>query len=125
MFMLQIFNISSTLNVNDLVDYNGFDFILLIDEPSHEPIFESTSLLPFQDIFPNTTDKVNKILDDEIMATSDGGTRSQLVRWKGKARTGDAWIDANIVEQYKNISTLDSTRSSPLPLGENDADFQP
>jgi len=38
------FGISSTLNVKNLEDYKGLDFILLVNEPPYEPIFES---LPF------------------------------------------------------------------------------
>jgi len=38
------FGISSTLNVKNLVDYKVLDFILLIDDSSYEPIFESPSL---------------------------------------------------------------------------------
>ena len=34
------FGISPTLNVKNLMDYKGLDFILLVDEHSLEPIFE-------------------------------------------------------------------------------------
>jgi len=82
---------SSTLNVKDLVDYKGVDFILLVDEPFPEPIFESLSLPPLQDILLNTTNKVDKILDDEIITTNcDGGTQRYLILWKGTAPTDDA-----------------------------------
>ena len=50
------------------MDYKSLDFIILIDEPSTMPIFESPFLTSLQDILLNTTDKVNKILDDEIIA---------------------------------------------------------
>ena len=45
------FGISSIFNIEDLVDYKGFDFNhsnFLIDEPSHEPIFERYSISQFQ-----------------------------------------------------------------------------
>jgi len=57
-------------------------------------------LPPLQDILPNTTYKVDKILDGEIIATSDGGIQRYLVHWK-KASTDDAWIDHNAVERYE------------------------
>ena len=76
------FSISSTFNVEDLVNYKGLDFISLIDEPF--PL----SLLP--DILHNTADKIDKILDNEIIAASNNGTRKCLIRWKGKAPTDDA-----------------------------------
>ena len=40
------FGINSTLNVEDLMYYKGIDFILLVEEPSLELIFESPSLPP-------------------------------------------------------------------------------
>ena len=46
------FGISSIFNIEDLVDYKGFDFNpsnFLIDEPSQEPIFER----PFISLIPN------------------------------------------------------------------------
>ena len=57
------------------MDYKGLDFILLADEPSPESIFESYSLPPLQYILYNTTDKVDKILNNEIITTNDDGTR--------------------------------------------------
>ena len=81
------------------------------------------SLSPLQDILPNTANKVDKILDDEIIATGNGETRRYMVRWKGKAPINDSWIDPAAVERYKSISTLDSTGSSLLPHGENDGDI--
>jgi len=72
-------SISSTFNAKDLVDYKGLDVILLINELSPEPIFENSSLPPLQDILLNIADKVDKILDDEIIATSDGGTQNYLL----------------------------------------------
>ena len=47
-------------------------------------------------------------MDDEIITTSDDETRKYLTCWKGKALTDDAWIDPDVVERYKSISTLDS-----------------
>ena len=56
------------------MDFKGLYFILLINESSLELIFERLSLLPLQGILPKRADKVDKILDDEIIATNDGGT---------------------------------------------------
>ena len=44
------FDISSTFNIEDLEDYKGLDFMLLVDGTSLKPIFESPSLSPLQDI---------------------------------------------------------------------------
>ena len=82
------------------------------------------SLPLLQDILPNTANKVDKILDVEIIATGNGETRRYMVRWKGKAPIDDSWIDSAAVERYKSISILDSTGSSLLPPDENDGDIQ-
>ena len=64
------FGISSTFNIEDLMDYKGPNFNpnSLDNEPSHEPIFE--------------WNLVDNILDDEIITTKDGGTHKYLARWK-------------------------------------------
>ena len=71
MFMLYILVLVLLSMLKNLVDYKGLDFILLVDESSHEPIFERPSLPPLQGILPNTAHKVDKILDYEIITTSD------------------------------------------------------
>ena len=45
------FGISSTSNINCLVNYKGLDVIPLVDEPFHEPIFESPFLSPLPDFY--------------------------------------------------------------------------
>ena len=69
------FGISSTFNIEDLLNYKSSDFNpnnLLVDKPSPKPIYESPSLPPFPDMLPNIADKVDKILDNEIITTKDG-----------------------------------------------------
>ena len=49
------FGISSIFNIEDLVDYRGFDFnpsSFFIDEPSPEPIFERPSIPSISNILP-------------------------------------------------------------------------
>jgi len=89
----QDFGISSTFNIEDLVDYKGHDFNLnnlLDDEPPLDPISEKHFFPPFSNILPNTVDQIDKIMDNEIITTKDGGTRKYLVRWKGKPPTYDS-----------------------------------
>ena len=83
------FGISSILNVKDLVDYKSLDFILLIDKPSTKPIFESPSLPPLQDILLNTSDKVDKIFDDEIIAINEGRTAGFKDIWSVERKSAD------------------------------------
>ena len=66
------FDTSSTFNINCLVDYRGLDVILLVDESSHEPIFESLFFSPLPDILPCTVYQVDKFLDDKIITTQVG-----------------------------------------------------
>ena len=55
------------------MDYKGLlNVIPLVDESSHEPIFESL-FSPLSDILPYATCQVNKFLDDKIIITQDRG----------------------------------------------------
>jgi len=59
------------------VDYKGLDFNhskLLIDMPSPESFSESLPLLSLPDTHLNTSERVDKILEDEIIDTKPGGT---------------------------------------------------
>ena len=67
------FEISPTFNVKNLMNYKGLDFILLIDKFSLELFSESPSL-PLSEIHPNTTEKIDEILDDDFFSDRDDGT---------------------------------------------------
>jgi len=94
------FDISSIFNIEDLVDYKGFDFNstnFLIDEPSRKPIFERSSIPPISNIMTTTVDQIDKILDDEIIMIC-----KYLVRRKGRAQT-----DSNRLKQDEITSIID------------------
>jgi len=76
------FDISSTFNFGDLVDYKDLfnSSKPLDDELSHEPISEKPSLAPLSNISPNTTHQVDNILDGEIITTKDGGRFGSMKR---------------------------------------------
>ena len=63
------------------MDYKGPDF-----NPNNpfddefEPISDRHSLPPLPNILPNTVNQIDKIVNDEIITTKDGGTRKYLVR---------------------------------------------
>ena len=62
------------------MDYKSFDFNpsnFLIDESSHELIFERPSIPLISNILPNTIDQIDKIFGDEIIMTHE-----YLHRWK-------------------------------------------
>jgi len=72
--LLKNFGTSFIFNVEDVVDYKGLDFNPgnpLVDEPFPEPIFESAPIFFHSDNLSNIADKVDKILDDEIIATKN------------------------------------------------------
>ena len=69
------FGINFTFNIEDLVDYKGPDFNFsnpLVNVPSFEPFYESFSLHPLPNNHPNIAEKIDKILDDEIISNRDG-----------------------------------------------------
>jgi len=87
---------SSTFNIDDLVEDKGPNFNPsnpMVDESSLEPFSERHPLPLLPDTSPNTTENIDKILDDEIIFTRDGGTRRHLVCWKGKSPAEDTWLD--------------------------------
>ena len=60
--LLRDYSISYTFNVNDLVDYKGFDYSSLIHKSSPEPFSESSSLSPLPNTHLITVERVDKIL---------------------------------------------------------------
>jgi len=103
----------------------------LNDEPSLEPISERHSLPSLSNILPNTVDQIDKIVNDEIITTKDGGTHKYLARLKVKPPTDDSWIyrselqkiNPDILEQHESSSFSNSTESSSFQPGENDTDI--
>ena len=94
--------------------YKDFDFNpnnFLIHEPSHEPIFERSSIPPIPSMLTTIVDQIDKILNDEIIMIC-----KYLVRWKGRAPT-----NSNKLKQDEITFITDSTESSSLQHGENDA----
>jgi len=76
------FRINPTFNIEDLVEYKGPNFNPnnpLDDEPTPEPFSEGPLLPPLPDISPNTTENIDKILDDEIISKRDVETRWYLI----------------------------------------------
>jgi len=65
----------------------------LVDKPSPEPFSDNHSLPSLSNTHPNTAERVDKILEDEIVPTKSGGTCKYLIGWKGKASTEDIWLD--------------------------------
>ena len=84
--------ISSTFNIDRLVDYKSLDVISLIDEPSYELILEILFFSPLSDILPYTTCQVDKFLYDKIITTQVGEIRKYLICWTEKVPIDDTWL---------------------------------
>jgi len=70
------FGISLIFNVEDLIVYKGPNFDLsnpLLDEPTQDLTSEGPSLTPLANLPPYAAEQINKIIDDEIISTTDGG----------------------------------------------------
>ena len=87
------YDISCTFNVNDLVNYKGFDCSPLIVEPFPKPFFERPPFTLLPDTHPITAETVDKVLKDETITTKTGGTHRYLNRCTRKAPTVDSQLD--------------------------------
>ncbi|KAI0492023.1 hypothetical protein KFK09_026288 [Dendrobium nobile] len=126
------FNINPTFNIEDLVAFEGPEFNPhnpLTNEPCVNPPSEIPSPAPLPKLPPlPTAEKIETILDDEIISTKEGGRRRYLVHWKGTPPTEDTWmdreelqiLDPDLLELYESSRAAHSTGSSFLPPGEND-----
>jgi len=94
--LLEGFGISLIFNVENLVVHKGPDFNPsnpLLDEPTQNLTSEGPSLPPLLNLPPYAAEQIDKIIDDEIISTTNGGTRRYLVHWKGKPESDDTWLD--------------------------------
>ena len=86
------FHINFGINIDCLMDYKGLDLIPLVDEPSHESIFDISFLSPLPNILPYTACQVNNFLD-KIITTQDGGIQKYLICQIRKVLIDDTWLD--------------------------------
>ena len=116
------------------MDYKDLNFDQnnpLIDKPELKPIFEGPSLTPLPDILTNTTKKVDKVIDDEIITpkmvglndTWSGGKKKNTNWWCWIDRSNLLRIDPDALKRYESISTPNPTGSRTLPPRENDVDI--
>lgn len=128
------FGISSSVNLKDLIAYEGPD----LNPPSStiEPCENHPSENPGPPPPPklppfSQADRAEFIDGSFSTSTWDRELREYLVEWKGRPETKDAWIDIKELqwvdldfwEPYEDSVIADSTESSSLPLGENDVDI--
>ena len=114
------FGISSTFNIFDLREYN--EPTLIPSEPFEpDPVIESEPLLECAPAIPPAQrDRVERILDDQAIATRNKSYQCYLVRWQGRPDSEDSWftqedlqqIDPDILERYHSHADPYSIRSS-------------
>ena len=95
--------LSCIFNVNDLVDYKGFDCSPLIVEPSPKPFFERFPFAPLPDTHPIIAETVDKILEDEIITTKTSGTHRFLNRCKRKTPIVDSQLDRGDLQRINPV----------------------
>ncbi|KAI0491510.1 hypothetical protein KFK09_025770 [Dendrobium nobile] len=129
------FNMNPTFNIGDIVAFEGPDFNP--NNPLHNELYVTPpGEIPGLPPLPNLphlprAEKIETILDDEIISTKDGGRQRYLVHWEGTPETEDTWIDReelqrldpDLLELYESFHSTHSTESSSLPPGENDEDI--
>jgi len=91
------FGISLIFNIENLVAYKGPNFNLsnpLLDEPTQDLTSVGPFLPPLSYIPPYAAEQIDKIIENKIISTTDGGTRRYLVHWKGNLNlTTLGWIE--------------------------------
>ena len=124
------YGISSTFNISDLREYKGPAVI-----PS-EPFgpyttFESETTPECPPaIPPEQKDRVESILDDQVITTRNKGYQRYLVHWQGRPESEDSWItredlqqiDPDLLENYHSQVNPYSTGSSSSHPGRIGAD---
>ena len=117
------FGISPIFNVENLVAYKGTDFYpsnLLLNEPTRDLTSEGPSLPLLSYLPPYAAEQIDKMIEDEIISTTNGGTRWYLVHWKGKSESDNTWLDredvqrlnSDALEQYESSKDTNSPGSS-------------
>jgi hypothetical protein len=126
------FGFHHTFNVEDLVAYKGppsfpDDPFLDTTTPNPEPI-PTPAPLPS---LPALVDKIDAILDEQVVFTTDGAVQRFLVRWVNKPDSECTWVTRDILQQldpdmlelYRSHQDLLSPESSSSHPG--DTRFRP
>jgi len=91
--LLKDYGISCIFNVNDLVDYKSFNCTSLVVKPSLKLFSEKPTLTLLPDTHPITTEKTDKVLENETITTKVGNTHKYLNGCQRKAPTVDSQLD--------------------------------
>ena len=94
-YVLQLpseYGIKSTFNISDLKEYK--EPTLITSKPfGPYPAFESKTLPECPPaIPPEWKDRVECILDDQVITTRNKGYQRYLIRWQGRPESEDSWI---------------------------------
>ena len=102
--------ISSTFNISDLVEYSKP--AMIPSEPfGPDPSIESDPIPEYPLInWPEKKDRIERILDDQVITTHNKGYQRYLVRWQGRPESENSWIsredlqqiDPDLLEMYQS-----------------------
>ena len=89
--------ISSTFNVEDLIKFRGSAYIPSdhFERPSVSDPKPTNSTIPNTPVLPNIPtckNKIDCILDEQVMFTRGGSYQRYLVRWRGRPDSDATWI---------------------------------
>jgi len=106
--------ISSTFNISDLVEYK--EPAVISSEPFGPiPSFESEPAPECPPTnWPNSEEKIERILDDQAICTRNRGYQRYLVRWQGQPESEDSWITCEDL-QCLNPDLLEHYESQVIP----------
>ena len=120
------YGISSTFNVSDLKEYKE---PALIPSELFGPNVSFESETPNEcppPSVPERKERIERILDDQIITTRNKGYQRYLVRWQGCPESEDSWIsredlqqiDPDALETYQaNPHSIGSSSSHPRRIG--------
>ena len=121
--------ISSTFNISDLIEYRE-PTVIPSEAFGLDPLIEREPIQKHPLNWPERREKIERILDDQVISTRQYGYQRYLVRWQGRPESEDSWvtredlqrIDPDLLEEYQSQTSLYSTESSsshPRRIGED------
>ena len=110
------YGISSTFNVSDLKEYKE---PALIPSEFFGPNVSFESETPNEcppPSVPERKERIERILDDQIITTRNKGYQRYLVRWQGCPESEDSWISKEDLQQI-DPDALETYQANPHSIG--------
>ena len=117
--------ISSTFNVEDLIEYKGSradtsdPFFETEDESFHINPESTPQTVPLPPNVPLGKRSIESILDDQVTTTRGGSYQRYRVRWSGRPESDDTWITRADLQQLAPdlLEEYDSRPHDPYSTG--------